>query len=53
MGIVAGILAALAVLIVALILIVGKVFKVNMDEKVTKIMENLAGANCGGWTGRP
>jgi Na+-translocating ferredoxin:NAD+ oxidoreductase RNF subunit RnfB len=31
-----------------LILIVGKVFKVDMDEKVTKILENLAGANCGG-----
>ena len=47
-GIVAGIFAGSAVLIGALILIVGKVFKVNMDEKVTKILENLAGANCGG-----
>lgn len=47
-GIVAGIFAGSAVLIGALILIVGKVFKVNVDEKVTKILENLAGANCGG-----
>jgi electron transport complex protein RnfB len=47
-GIVVGIFAAIAIVIVALILIVGKVFKVDMDEKVTKILENLAGANCGG-----
>ena len=47
-GIVAGIFAGSALLIGALILIVGKVFKVNVDEKVKLIMENLAGANCGG-----
>jgi Na+-translocating ferredoxin:NAD+ oxidoreductase RNF subunit RnfB len=47
-GIVVGIFAAIAIVIVALILIVGKVFKVDMDEKVTKILDNLAGANCGG-----
>ena len=47
-GIVAGIFAGSAILIGALILIVGKVFKVDVDEKVTKILENLAGANCGG-----
>ena len=47
-GIVAGILLGLALVIVIAILVVGKVFKVNMDEKVTKILENLAGANCGG-----
>lgn len=47
-GIVVGIFAAIAIVIVALILFVGKVFKVNVDEKVTKILENLAGANCGG-----
>lgn len=47
-GIVAGIFTGAALLIGALILIVGKVFKVDMDEKVTKILENLAGANCGG-----
>ncbi len=47
-GIVAGIFAGTALLIGALILIVGKVFKVNVDEKITKILENLAGANCGG-----
>ena len=47
-GIVAGILLGLALVIVIAILVVGKVFRVNMDEKVTKILENLAGANCGG-----
>ena len=47
-GIVAGIFAGSAIIIGALILIVGKVFKVDMDEKVTKILENLPGANCGG-----
>ncbi len=47
-GIVAGIFAGTALLIGILILVVGKVFKVDMDEKVTKILENLAGANCGG-----
>jgi len=47
-GIVAGIFAGCAILIGALILFVGKVFKVDVDAKVTKIMENLAGANCGG-----
>ena len=47
-AIVAGIFAGSAILIGALILIIGKVFHVNVDEKVTMIMENLAGANCGG-----
>ncbi len=48
LGIVAGIFAGAALLIGILILVVGKVFKVDLDEKVTKILENLAGANCGG-----
>ena len=47
-GIVAGILAGIALVLVIAILIVGKVFKVDVDEKVTKILEDLAGANCGG-----
>ena len=47
-GIVVGICAAIALLIVVLILVVGKLFHVDVDEKVTKILENLAGANCGG-----
>ena len=47
-GIVAGIFAGTALLIGILILVVGKVFKVNVDEKITKILDNLAGANCGG-----
>lgn len=47
-GIVAAIFAGSALLIGILIIVVGKVFKVDVDEKITKIMENLAGANCGG-----
>ena len=47
-GIVAGIFAGSAIIIGALILLVSKVFRVDVDEKVTKILENLAGANCGG-----
>ena len=47
-GIVAGIFVGSALLIGILIIVVGKVFKVDVDEKVTKILENLAGANCGG-----
>ncbi len=47
-GIVTGIFAGSAIIIGILILVVSKVFKVNVDEKVTKILENLAGANCGG-----
>ena len=47
-GIVAGIFTGAAVLIGILILVVGKVFKVDVDEKITKILDNLAGANCGG-----
>lgn len=48
LGIVVGIFAGSALLIGALILLVGKLFKVDVDEKVSKILENLAGANCGG-----
>ena len=47
-GIVAGIFIGSALLIGILIIVVGKVFNVDVDEKVTKILENLAGANCGG-----
>ena len=47
-GIVAGIFAGSALLIGILILLVGKFFKVDVDEKITKILGNLAGANCGG-----
>ncbi len=48
LGIVAGIFAGSALIIGALILLIGKFFKVDVDEKVTKILNNLAGANCGG-----
>ena len=47
LGIVAGVFAGSAILIGALILFVGKVFKDNVEEKVTKILENLSGSNCG------
>lgn len=47
-GIVAGIIVGVALVLVIAILLVGKFFKVDVDEKVTKILENLAGANCGG-----
>ena len=47
-GIVLGIIAGLALVFSILILIVTKVCKVHEDEKVVKILENLAGANCGG-----
>ncbi len=47
-GIVAAIFAGIAIVLCIAILLVGKFFKVDVDEKVTKILENLAGANCGG-----
>lgn len=47
-GIVLGIIIGLAVVFSILILIVTKICKVKEDEKVLKILENLAGANCGG-----
>ena len=47
-GIVAGIFTGAALLIGILILIVSKVFNVDVDEKIAKISENLAGVNCGG-----
>ncbi len=48
LGIVVGIFSGAAILIGVLILLVGKIFKVDVDKKVTAILENLAGANCGG-----
>lgn len=47
-GIVAGIIAGIALVLVIAILLIGKFFKVDVDEKVTNILNNLAGANCGG-----
>lgn len=47
-GIVAGIFVGIALVLVIAILLIGKFFKVNVDEKVTNILEHLAGANCGG-----
>jgi Na+-translocating ferredoxin:NAD+ oxidoreductase RNF subunit RnfB len=48
LGIVLGLVAGLAIIFAALILIVTKVCHIEEDEKVLKILENLAGANCGG-----
>ena len=47
-GIVLGIIALLAIVFAILILVVTKVCHIKEDEKVVKILENLAGANCGG-----
>ncbi len=47
-GIVLGIIAGLAIIFSILIIIVTKVCHIEEDEKVLKILENLAGANCGG-----
>ena len=47
-GIVAGIVSLIAILIVVAILVVSKVFKVDTDEKMSLILDRLAGANCGG-----
>lgn len=47
-GIVLGIIAGLAILFAIAILVVTKLCRVQEDEKVLKILENLAGANCGG-----
>lgn len=47
-GLVLGIIAGLAIVFAVLILIVTKVCHIEEDEKVVKILEHLAGANCGG-----
>ena len=46
--IVLAIAAVLSGVFVALILLVSKFCAVKTDEKVAKITEKLAGANCGG-----
>lgn len=47
-GLVLGIIAGLAVFFSILILVVTKLCHIDEDEKVLMIIENLAGANCGG-----
>ena len=47
-GIVIAIAAALALIFAILILVVSKFCAVKTDEKLAKITEHLAGANCGG-----
>ena len=47
-GLVVGIVAVIAIVFGILIIIVSKVCAVNEDERISKVAENLAGANCGG-----
>ena len=47
-GLVIAIVAVLAVIFAILILVVSKLCAVEENETVSKIVENLAGANCGG-----
>jgi Na+-translocating ferredoxin:NAD+ oxidoreductase subunit B len=47
-GLVLGLIAGLAVVLTVAILIVTKVCKIKEDETLLKVIENLAGANCGG-----
>ncbi len=47
-GLVLGIVAVLAVVFAVLIVLVSKLCKVEEDERIGAIAENLAGANCGG-----
>lgn len=48
LGIVIGLVAAISIVFGILIVVVYKLCFVKEDEKATTIMENLAGANCGG-----
>ena len=52
-GIVAGILSGIGLVLVISLLVIGKGLKVNVDDKVTAVLENLDGATCGrgGWSG--
>ena len=47
-GLVLGLIAGLAVVLAIAILIVTKVCHIQEDEKVLKVLDLLAGANCGG-----
>ena len=47
-GLVLGLIAGLAVVLTLLILLVTKICHIQEDEKVVKVLEHLAGANCGG-----
>ena len=47
-GLVLGLIAGLAVVFTLLILLVTKICHIQEDEKVVKVLEHLAGANCGG-----
>ena len=47
-GIVLGLIAGVAIVLAVAILIVTKVCHIQEDEKVLKVIEHLAGANCGG-----
>ena len=47
-GIVAAVFCGLALLLAILILVISRVCKIETDEKLEKVLEKLAGANCGG-----
>lgn len=47
-GIVLGLIAGIAIVLAIAILIVTNVCHIQEDEKVLKVIEHLAGANCGG-----
>lgn len=46
--IVIGIFSAIAIILTVAILVATKIFRVDTDEKVERILSLLAGANCGG-----
>ena len=47
-GLVVGIVAGIAIVFGILITVVSKLCAVNEDERISKVQEHLAGANCGG-----
>jgi len=47
-GLVVGIVSAIAVIFGVLIAIISKLCAVKEDERISKVSEHLAGANCGG-----
>ncbi len=47
-GIVLGLIAGVAIVLAVAILIITKLCHIQEDEKVLKVIEHLAGANCGG-----
>ena len=48
LGIVIGLVAGISIVFALLIVIVNKLCFVKEDERIGKVRDNLAGANCGG-----